>query len=488
MKGQLFALFAGLVCLSVSAGKMLGQPNGPAVFTDKPDYQPGETVLITGIGFQPGEAVRLQVVNLTDPSDNGPEHDPWQVTADTAGGFQTTWITTWSELDCTLLLTAEGLTSGLQAQTTFTDAANVNSITVSNQVGTLTYGAAGNVTFGVRALGTGQGTVTFSVVSGLPTPSGTNFNPNPVSGNGSWSTTLTFYSSNSTPAGTYTFIVRATGNNSKDGTNTLTINKANTTTSVASSENPSLPGQSVTFTATVNPQYSGTPGGSVQFKTNGAALGAPVVLSNGVAEISLATLPHGSNIIVAEYLGDGNFNGSTNSRIQVVNTPPAAGTRFLGATLNTALNVSAGTLASLDYDADGDPLTITAVSSTSTNGGSVALNSGTITYTPPNNYVGQDMFTYAIRDNFGGTNLCKAIVTVRLGKATSTFNYISPPSNGRVDLRGYGIPARSYDVQVSTNLLNWETLDTVTAAANGVILYTDTNATSSPRYYRFAVH
>jgi hypothetical protein len=35
---------------------------------------------------------------------------------------------------------------------------------------------------------------------------------------------------------------------------------------------------------------------------------------------------------------------------------------------------------------------------------------------------------------------------------------------------------------------SWTTLATVTAAANGIILYTDNNANSSPRYYRLAVH
>src|SRR3984957_4999305 len=44
------------------------------------------------------------------------------------------------------------------------------------------------------------------------------------------------------------------------------VNKADTTTSVSPSMNSSIYGQAVTFTATVTPQYSGTPGGSVTFK------------------------------------------------------------------------------------------------------------------------------------------------------------------------------------------------------------------------------
>jgi len=103
-----------------------------------------------------------------------------------------------------------------------------------------------------------------------------------------------------------------------------------------------------------------------------------------------------------------------------------------------------------------------------------------------------DQFTYAISDGFtGGTNLCTANVTVTLGKASSAFNYISGTSGGTVNLRGYGIPTHLYDVQRSgtpdfssfTDL----TPSGIAAAANGVILYTDTSA-PNPSYYRFAVH
>jgi hypothetical protein len=161
-------------------------------------------------------------------------------------------------------------------------------------------------------------------------------------------------------------------------------------------------------------------------------------------------------------------------------------------TVNTALNISASALAALDYDADGDTLTITAVSSTSTNGppNNVSLAAGTITYTPATDFVGADQFTYTISDGYGGTATCTSHVTVRLVNATCAFNYISPPVNNRVDLRGYGIPMKSYDVQKSSDLVNWNPISPtpVSAAANGIILFTDPNANTSPRYYRFAVH
>jgi hypothetical protein len=174
-----------------------------------------------------------------------------------------------------------------------------------------------------------------------------------------------------------------------------------------------------------------------------------------------------------------------------VNTPPVGGTHYLGAIVNTPLSTSASALAALDYDADGNTLTITAVSSASTNGppGNVTLSSGTITYTPATGYVGADQFTYTIDDGFGGTATSTAKVTVRLGKATSVFNYVSGTS-GTVNLRGYGIPGSSYDVQRSPHpdfSSQVTVLATVTAAPNGIVLYTDTSA-PSPSFYRFVVH
>ena len=220
------------------------------------------------------------------------------------------------------------------------------------------------------------------------------------------------------------------------------------------------------------------------------------VNGSGVATLTVlgSVIGHGSKTITAEYVNsDGNFNGSTGtlSPNQVVDTPPVAGAHYLGSVLNTELTISASALAALDYDADADPLSITAVSGTSTNGpsGNVTLSGGNVHYTPATGFVGVDQFTYTISDGFtGGTATSTANVTVRLAPATSVFNYISA-SPGTVNLRGHGIPGRSYDIQWSANA-NFSTvggvLASVTAAANGIITYTD-NAGADTRYYRFVV-
>ncbi|MBK9607089.1 MAG: Ig-like domain repeat protein [Betaproteobacteria bacterium] len=89
----------------------------------------------------------------------------------------------------------------------------------------------------------------------------------------------------------------------------LTINQAPTTTTVVSNINPSLIGQSVTFTATVvaTPPGSGTPTGSVQFRDAGNPIGAPVALAGGTAAFSTAALALGAHAITVDYLGDVDF-------------------------------------------------------------------------------------------------------------------------------------------------------------------------------------
>ena len=187
------------------------------VSTDQSDYSPGETVMITGTGFAPGESVQLQVLNLTDPSDNGPEHDPWTVTADTNGNISTSWLVTPDEGGATLQLTARGLTSGLVAQMTFTDTSHVLSVTVGAPSTNATYGTAQNITYVVTiaANGNGAGTST-PTISGLPTGVSGVFNPasvdlNVVTGLPGKSTniTLTITTVTNTGAVTNTFTVTA---------------------------------------------------------------------------------------------------------------------------------------------------------------------------------------------------------------------------------------------------------------------------------------
>ncbi|TQK69996.1 Ig-like domain-containing protein [Nocardioides sp. SLBN-35] len=92
------------------------------------------------------------------------------------------------------------------------------------------------------------------------------------------------------------------------------VQRAQTSTVVSSTTNPSQPGAAVRFTATVSPiaPGAGVPGGTVQFKVNGAPLGAPVGLVDGAATSpDFANLSPGTYRISAVYSGEPRFVAST---------------------------------------------------------------------------------------------------------------------------------------------------------------------------------
>ena len=96
------------------------------------------------------------------------------------------------------------------------------------------------------------------------------------------------------------------------------------TTTLNSSANPSVYGQSVSFSATVT-WAAGTPSGTVQFQTNGANFGSPVTLVNGTAtSMAISTLAAG-NIAVTASFTDGitpNLSSGTLAGGQVVTPAP----------------------------------------------------------------------------------------------------------------------------------------------------------------------
>jgi hypothetical protein len=84
-----------------------------------------------------------------------------------------------------------------------------------------------------------------------------------------------------------------------------------TTAALASSLNPSIYGQSVTFTATVS-SSAGTPTGTVELYNGSVAIGNGT-LTVGKTSIPVSSLPAGSDSITAVYQGSVTFASSTSS-------------------------------------------------------------------------------------------------------------------------------------------------------------------------------
>jgi hypothetical protein len=98
------------------------------------------------------------------------------------------------------------------------------------------------------------------------------------------------------------------------------VGGAASTTKLTSSQNPSAPGQAVTFTAAVT-SVAGIPTGTVTFK-DGTTVLSTQTLFDGSATFTTSTLSNGTHSIKAVYGGTTNIRASTSNTVaQVVQIP-----------------------------------------------------------------------------------------------------------------------------------------------------------------------
>ena len=99
---------------------------------------------------------------------------------------------------------------------------------------------------------------------------------------------------------------------------------------------------------------------------------------------------------------------------------PVPGAMNISAVMGYPRIIAASDLAAIAGNPANYPLTVTAVSATSTNGSSVTLGGGNITYTP--SALGADAFTYTLSDGNGGTAIGRVNVTVYLNHPPTAGN------------------------------------------------------------------
>ncbi|MGB2605936.1 MAG: FG-GAP-like repeat-containing protein [Candidatus Sulfotelmatobacter sp.] len=182
--------------------------------------------------------------------------------------------------------------------------------------------------------------------------------------------------------------------------NTSTFpNSVSSTTTLASSANPSNVGQSVTFTATVTPSSGGTPTGTVSLFDGSTNLGLFALNSSGIATVANKTLPVGANSINATYNGDASLTPSTSAALSQV---------VLGFSLSsTSLN-----FATQNVGTTSGPQTVTLTNTEKT---SIAISSISI--------------TGANSGNFAQTNNCPSALPAN-GSCTVSVTFTpSAPAN-----------------------------------------------------------
>ncbi len=200
--------------------------------------------------------------------------------------------------------------------TTTTLAASPPGGSVTNQTVTLTAHVS-------ATSGTPTGTVAFSSSHG-PISGCTAVQL--LSGTATCQTAFTASSPPGTLAAAY-MPAGGSGFTSSTGTLQYTTTKDATATTLSVSNTAPQTGQSVAYTATVTPAHAGpaAPTGAVEFKDGSTPIGGCTAqaLSGSAATCTVTYAAKGTHSISAQYLGDGNFAGSSSpAQTVTVSAPP----------------------------------------------------------------------------------------------------------------------------------------------------------------------
>src|SRR2546427_194147 len=214
---------------------------------------------------------------------------------------------------------------------------------------------------------------------------------------------------------------------------TQTVNPGQTTSTLTSTQNPSLAGQTVTLSRTVTAVAPavGVPTGTVTFSDGATAL-ATVTLVNGTASLTTSTLTVGSHSLTAVYNGSANFLGSTSPTVrQVVN---AQARTSLRSSPNPSVFGQAVTLTatvSPVAPAVGTPTGTVTFSDGTTSLGVVTLVNGSASLTVSTLAVGSHPLTaaYSGGGNFQASTSATVTQTVNQGSTSTSLTSTPNPSN-----------------------------------------------------------
>jgi autotransporter-associated beta strand protein len=305
-------------------------------------------------------------------------------------------------------------------------------------------------------------------------------------------------------AGTWTASAAAHNNAAFTGSGILNVTTGPasiTAVALTFGSSPSAYGDSLTFTAAVT---GNAPGGTVQFKVDGVAVGGPVALAGGSASLALSTLsvsgsPHQ---ITAYYSGDDNNNPSDSSANPVSQSitarttsclltssvnPAAPGTNVtLTAAVNGVPPVADLPTGNVVFSANGTPFATNALVGGSSAAGTASLPLGTNTMTAQ--YVGDGKF-------LGSTgNVAQVVKPLVTCSQTNALLSLADNLDGTFTLTFVGTPQAQYYVLASTDLAaptaSWSPVagstNTVTNAS-GLWQFSVTNTTPKQFYRSTAV-
>jgi hypothetical protein len=177
------------------------------------------------------------------------------------------------------------------------------------------------------------------------------------------------------------------------------------------------------------------------------------------------------------------------------NVLPVANPNVAGTRQGVPVTIRAAKLLYNDTDPDADPLTLSGVGATSTQGGAVSLAAGTVTYTPTGSFSGTDTFTYVIDDGRGGSATGTVAVTVTAGATGPvSLNVVYGPlvTGSEFVIRFAGIPGYTYTIEYTDSLspANWQKKTNALAPETpgsfgiGIFEFRDSTDGVPSRFYR----
>jgi Big-like domain-containing protein len=217
----------------------------------------------------------------------------------------------------------------------------------------------------------------------------------------------------------------ATGLTNTPFTATIAHVACPTTTALTSSKNPSVSGDTVTFTATVS-SGSNVATGTVTFKDGATAIGTGTLNASAQATFATSSLAVGSHTITASYSGDAANAASISSPLtQTVSTSNMSSSTTLVSSQNpSAFNESVTFTATVTTTSGTPTGTVTFRNGTATLG-TGTLSAGTATLTTTKLTVGTHSITavYSGDANFAGST--STALPQAVNKAASTISVVS---------------------------------------------------------------
>jgi hypothetical protein len=165
---------------------------------------------------------------------------------------------------------------------------------------------------------------------GVPTGTVTFMDGTTVLGTASMFGNEAWLAVNNLSVGTHSITASYSGDSNYQGSTSAVLKQkvtaASTTTALASSLNPAVFGQNVTWTATVKSNTTATPTGSVQYKDGTTLIGTATLNASGVATLTSSKLSSGTHSITAQFVANTNFLASVSSPLSQVVTQASSST------------------------------------------------------------------------------------------------------------------------------------------------------------------